>query len=149
MVSESPSDAQLEQRFRQICRRCREKGLRITSQRRAIIRAILISQGKHPDAEALRRQAQSFDARTSLASVYRTLRLLRSEGILSSHDFGGLRARYEENSGRHHDHLIDVESGQVIEFQNSTIESLQKKVAAELGYELVDHRLELYGRRMR
>lgn len=122
---------------------CVEKGLRMTDQRRVIAR-ILSDAEDHPDAEELHRRAAAEDDRISLATVYRTVRLFEEAGIIERHDFRDGRARYEESSDDHHDHLIDLRSGEVIEFVNEEIERLQEAVARKLGYRLVDHRLELY-----
>ena len=123
---------------------CAEKGLRMTEQRRTIARVLSLADD-HPDAEELHRRANEVDKTISLATVYRTVKLFEDYGIIESHDFGDGRARYEEVPDEHHDHLIDVKSGRVIEFQNEEIERLQEEIAAKLGYRLVDHRLELYG----
>jgi Fur family ferric uptake transcriptional regulator len=123
---------------------CVEKGLRMTGQRRVIAR-VLSEAHDHPDAEELHRRAHAIDPHISIATVYRTVRLLEEAGILERHDFRDGRSRYEETPDIHHDHLIDVQSGRVIEFQNDQIEDLQRMVAEKLGYKLVDHRLELYG----
>jgi Fur family ferric uptake transcriptional regulator len=123
---------------------CLAKGLKMTGQRRVIMR-VLSESTDHPDVDQLHRRAAEIDARISLATVYRTVRLLEESGILSRHDFGDGRARYEQATTEHHDHLVDLESRQVIEFKNEAIEKLQRKVARELGFELVGHRLELYG----
>jgi Fur family ferric uptake transcriptional regulator len=123
---------------------CIEKGLRMTGQRRVIAR-VLSEAHDHPDAEELHRRAAAIDSHISIATVYRTVRLLEEAGILERHDFRDGRSRYEEIPDVHHDHLIDVQSGQVIEFHNEQIEELQRQVAEKLGYKLVDHRLELYG----
>lgn len=125
-------------------KRCVEKGLRMTEQRRVIAR-VLSEASDHPDVETVYERASAIDKRIGLATVYRTLRLFEEANILERHDFGDGRARYEEAPDEHHDHLIDVQSGRVIEFKNPAIEALQAKVAEELGYRLVDHRLELYG----
>lgn len=122
---------------------CQEKGLRMTEQRRIIAR-VLSESNDHPDVEQLYKRAVSIDSGISLATVYRTVKLLEEANILERHDFRDGRARYEELSDQHHDHLIDIQSGKVIEFRNEQIEELQKQIAAKLGYELVDHRLELY-----
>ncbi|MFM9864894.1 MAG: Fur family transcriptional regulator [Micropepsaceae bacterium] len=122
---------------------CIEKGLRMTGQRRVIAR-VLSESHDHPDAEELHRRAVAIDPHISIATVYRTVRLLEESGILERHDFRDGRSRYEEMTETHHDHLIDVQSGRVIEFQNDQIEELQRQVAEKLGYKLVDHRLELY-----
>jgi Fur family ferric uptake transcriptional regulator len=122
---------------------CHDKGLKMTEQRRTIAR-VLSDSDDHPDVELLHRRATAIDPRISIATVYRTVRLFEEANILKRHDFGEGRARYEETSDSHHDHLIDVQSGKVIEFQNEEIEALQRKVAEKLGYRLVGHRLELY-----
>jgi Fur family ferric uptake transcriptional regulator len=122
---------------------CHEKGLKMTEQRRIIAR-VLSDSTDHPDVEQVHRRATALDPRISIATVYRTVRLFEEANILERHDFGDGRARYEEISDSHHDHLIDVQSGRVIEFQNEEIEALQHKVAEGLGYRLVGHRLELY-----
>jgi Fur family ferric uptake transcriptional regulator len=128
---------------------CAEKGLRMTTQRMIIAR-VLSAADDHPDVEEVYRRANEVDDRISLSTVYRTVRLFETKGIISRHEFGdGNRARYERVRGEHHDHLIDTETGQVIEFKNEEIEQLQERVARELGYELVGHRLELYGRPIR
>jgi Fur family transcriptional regulator, ferric uptake regulator len=124
---------------------CTDKGLRMTDQRRLIAR-VLAEATDHPDAEELYRRASALDPHISIATVYRTVKLFEDAGILERHDFRAGRARYEEVPDTHHDHLIDVQSGKVIEFRNEEIEKLQKRVAEELGFELVDHRLELYGK---
>ena len=128
-------------------KRCREKGLKMTEQRRVIAR-VLSDAHDHPDAGSVYQRAAVIDSRISMATVYRTIRLFEECNVLDRHDFGDGRARYEETSGEHHDHLIDVESGNVIEFQNPDIERLQREVAHQLGFKLVDHRLELYGTRV-
>jgi Fur family ferric uptake transcriptional regulator len=123
---------------------CSEQGLRMTGQRRIIAR-VLSSSKDHPDVEEVYRRANEIDKRISLSTVYRTLKLFAEKGILERHDFGHGRGRYEEASRGHHDHLIDVENGRVMEFRNEAIEALQDKIARELGFKLVGHRLELYG----
>ncbi|WP_421789500.1 Fur family transcriptional regulator [Hyphobacterium sp.] len=122
---------------------CVEKGLRMTDQRRVIARVLSLAED-HPDAEELHRCASAEDDRISLATVYRTVRLFEEAGIIERHDFRDGRARYEEATDDHHDHLIDLRSGEVIEFVDEEIERLQDAVAKRLGYRLVDHRLELY-----
>lgn len=119
----------------------------MTEQRRVIAR-VLSESDDHPDVESLYQRATEVDSRISIATVYRTVRLLEEAEILTRHDFGDGRARYEEVSEEHHDHLIDIDSGEVVEFQNEAIERLQEAVARELGYRLVDHRLELYAVRL-
>jgi Fur family ferric uptake transcriptional regulator len=123
---------------------CAERGLRMTGQRRVIAR-VLSDARDHPDAEELHRRAHAVDPNISLSTVYRTVNLLEKEGILERHAFGRGRGRYEEASRDHHDHLIDLATGRVIEFHSEDIERLQEKIARELGYNLVGHRLELYG----
>ena len=123
---------------------CVDKGLRMTEQRRVIAR-VLSDAADHPDAEELYRRASAIDPHISIATVYRTVKLFEDAGILERHDFRDGRSRYEEVPESHHDHLIDIQSGSVIEFRNDEIETLQRRVAEELGFELVDHRLELYG----
>ena len=123
--------------------RCIELGLKMTDQRRTIAR-ILSEAEDHPDVEELHHRAAAVDPRISLATVYRTLRLFEEVNLLERHDFRGGRARYEQIPDEHHDHLIDLESGNVIEFQSAEIEALQRSVAEKLGYRLIDHRLELY-----
>jgi len=123
---------------------CAEKGLRITEQRRVIAR-VLSEAEDHPDVEALHARASAIDAGISIATVYRTVRLFEEAGILERHEFGDGRARYEAAAEAHHDHLIDVETGKVIEFVDPEIEALQKQIAEKLGFRLVDHRMELYG----
>ena len=124
--------------------RCLEKGLKMTEQRRVIAR-VLSEAIDHPDAAEVYRKATDLDPRISMATVYRTIRLFEDCNVLERLNFGDGRVRYEEASREHHDHLIDVKSGKIIEFQNTEIERLQREVAREFGYELVDHRLELYG----
>ncbi len=124
---------------------CVEKGLRMTGQRRVIAR-VLAAADDHPDAEAVYRRVSKIDKKISLATVYRTLRLFSETGIIESHDFRDGRARYEAADDDHHDHLIDLSTGDVIEFVDVEIERLQERIAKKLGYELIDHRLELYGR---
>lgn len=127
-------------------RKCVEKGLRLTEQRRIIAR-VLSNADDHPDAEELYARASAVDPKISLATVYRTVRLFAEANIIETHDFGDGRARYESADSDHHDHLIDVQSGDVIEFVDEEIERLQERIAERLGYELVDHRLELYGKK--
>lgn len=131
-----------------LARKCIEKGMRMTDQRR-VIAHVLSTAEDHPDVEQLYERSSAIDARISIATVYRTVRMFEEADILERHDFGDGRARYEEAHDDHHDHLIDVNSGEVIEFQNEKIEELQRAVARELGYELVDHRLELFGTKIK
>ena len=123
--------------------KCIDRGLRMTEQRRVIAR-VLSTAHDHPDAEELHRRAAAIDPNISLATVYRTVKLFEDSGIISRHDFREGRARYEQAPDAHHDHLINLRSGEVIEFQSEEIERLQREVARKLGYRLVDHRLELY-----
>jgi Fur family ferric uptake transcriptional regulator len=122
---------------------CLDKGLKMTDQRRVIAR-VLSDSADHPDVEALHRRATEIDPKISIATVYRTVRLFEEANILARHDFGDGRARYEEMPTDHHDHLIDLHTGRVIEFRNEDIEKLQRDVAERLGYRLIDHRLELF-----
>jgi len=124
-------------------RLCHDKGLKMTEQRRVIARVLSDSED-HPDVEQVYRRATEIDPHISIATVYRTVRLFEEANILTKHDFGDGRSRYEEMREDHHDHLIDVQSGRVIEFRNEDIEKLQRIVAEQLGYRLVGHRLELY-----
>ncbi len=121
-----------------------EHGLRMTGQRR-VIAQVLSGAHDHPDVEEVHRRAAKVDDRISLSTVYRTIKLLSERGILERHDFGAGRSRYEQASREHHDHLIDIETGKVIEFKNEEIERLQNLIAKELGFRLVGHRLELFG----
>jgi Fur family ferric uptake transcriptional regulator len=123
---------------------CVEKGMRMTDQRRIVAR-VLSTSHDHPDVEELYRRAHALDPHISIATVYRTVRLFEEAGIISRHDFRDGRSRYEETTDVHHDHLIDMKSGKVIEFVDEEIEALQEAIARKLGYKLVDHRLELYG----
>ena len=122
---------------------CLDKGLKMTEQRRVIAR-VLSDSADHPDVEQVYRRATALDPHISIATVYRTVRLFEEASILAKHDFGDGRSRYEEMPSAHHDHLIDLQSGRVVEFHNEEIERLQRLIAHELGYELVGHRLELY-----
>src|SRR6185437_7181680 len=122
---------------------CIDKGLKMTEQRRVIAR-VLSDAEDHPDVELVHRRAVEIDPPISIATVYRTVRLFEEANILARHDFGDGQARYEEMPADHHDHLIDLQSGRVIEFRNEEIERLQRAIAQRLGYKLVDHRLELF-----
>lgn len=126
---------------------CADKGLRITEQRRVIARVLSESED-HPDVELVHQRASAIDSGISIATVYRTVRLFEEAGILDRHDFGDGRARYEAAPEAHHDHLIDVETGKVVEFVDPELEALQRVIAEKLGYRLVDHRMELYGVRL-
>ncbi len=123
---------------------CAAKGLRITEQRRTIAH-VLSDAVDHPDVEELHRRSAAIDPGISIATVYRTVRLFEEYGILERHDFRNGRSRYEAAGEEHHDHLIDIDSGQVIEFHDAELEELQRKIAERLGFRLVDHRMELYG----
>lgn len=127
---------------------CAERGLRMTDQRRVIAKVMSDAQD-HPDVEELYRRSVDVDPRISIATVYRTVRLFEEAGIVERHDFRDGRSRYEPASDDHHDHLIDVESGEVVEFHNDEVEELQRLIAAKLGYDLVDHRMELYGKKIK
>ena len=122
---------------------CLEKGLKMTEQRRVIARTISDSDD-HPDVEEIYRRAMERDSNISIATVYRTVRMFEEADIIEKHDFGDGRARYEQASDDHHDHLINIRTGEVVEFHNEKIEQLQEEIAKSLGYKLVDHRLELY-----
>jgi len=123
---------------------CAERGMRMTDQRRVIAR-IIESSGDHPDVEELYRRSVQVDAKISISTVYRTVKLFEDAGLLARHDFRDGRSRYETVPEEHHDHLIDLKSGEVIEFHSPEIEALQERIAREHGFKLVDHRLELYG----
>ncbi|UOA27070.1 Fur family transcriptional regulator [Pseudosulfitobacter sp. DSM 107133] len=127
-----------------IIARCETKGLRVTGQRR-VIAQVLQDSDDHPDVEQLYARASAIDAGISIATVYRTVKLFEEAGILDKLEFGDGRARYEDAEREHHDHLIDMQSGEVIEFVDEEIEALQERIAAKLGFELRGHRLELYG----
>ncbi|WP_138380453.1 Fur family transcriptional regulator [Luteithermobacter gelatinilyticus] len=127
---------------------CIDKGMRMTEQRRVIAR-VLSEADDHPDVEEVYRRSTNIDPHISIATVYRTVRLFEEAGILERHDFRDGRSRYEPVSEEHHDHLIDIESGEVIEFNDEEIEALQDAIAKRLGYKLVDHRLELYGTKIK
>ena len=125
-------------------KKCISKGVKLTDQRK-IIAKVMSESADHPDVDELYNRVSRLDPKISIATVYRTVKLFEEAGILAKHDFKGGKARYEEMSESHHDHLIDIKSGEIIEFVNDEIEVLQKKVAEKYGYELVDHKLELYG----
>ena len=125
-------------------KKCIDKGVRLTDQRK-IIAKIMSSSNDHPDVDELYKRVTKIDSKISIATVYRTVKLFEEVGILAKHEFKGGKARYEEVNEGHHDHLIDIKSGEIIEFVDFEIEKLQKKVAEKYGYKLVDHKLELYG----
>ena len=128
--------------------KCIKKGVRLTEQRKLV--AKVMSESKdHPDVDELHKRVNKLDSKISIATVYRTVKLFEESGIVAKHDFKGNKARYEETTQEHHDHLIDINTGEIIEFVNDDIEKLQKKVAEKLGYKLVDHRLELYGSKIK
>ena len=128
--------------------KCIDKGLRLTDQRKLV--AKVMSESKdHPDVDELHKRVNKIDSKISIATVYRTVKLFEEAGIVSKHEFKGSKSRYEQYSGEHHDHLIDINSGEITEFVNEEIEKLQKQVAEKLGYKLVDHRLELYGSKIK
>ncbi len=124
--------------------KCISKGVKLTGQRKIIAR-VMSEAEDHPDVDVLYNRVTKIDPKISIATVYRTVKLFEEAGILAKHDFKGGKARYEEISESHHDHLIDIKSGEIIEFVDDEIEKLQKKVADKYGYDLVDHKLELYG----
>ena len=125
-------------------KQCTKKGVRLTDQRKLVAK-IMSESADHPDVDELHRRVSKLDSKISIATVYRTVKLFEEAGIVAKHDFKGNKARYEKTSDEHHDHLIDINTGEIIEFVNEDIEKLQKQVAQKLGYKLVDHRLELYG----
>ena len=124
--------------------KCVKKGVKLTDQRK-IIAKVMSESNDHPNVDELYKRVSKVDTKISIATVYRTVKLFEEIGILAKHDFKGGKARYEELNEGHHDHLIDVKSGEIIEFVDNEIEELQKKVAEKYGYDLVDHKLELYG----
>ena len=128
----------------EIEKKCLNKGLRLTEQRKLIAKVMSESED-HPDVDELHKRVSKLDTKISIATVYRTVKLFEEAGIIAKHDFKGTKSRYEQTTHEHHDHLIDINTGKIIEFVNDDIEKLQKKVAEKLGYKLVDHRLELYG----
>jgi Fur family ferric uptake transcriptional regulator len=127
---------------------CIRKGLRLTDQRKLIAKVMSESEN-HPDVDELYQRVNKLDSKISIATVYRTVKLFEEAGIVAKHDFKGNKARYEQASEEHHDHLIDINTGEITEFVNEDIEKLQKKVAEKLGYKLMDHRLELYGSKIK
>jgi Fur family ferric uptake transcriptional regulator len=128
--------------------KCKSKGVRLTDQRRVIAKAMTDS-SDHPDVDELHKRVSLVDKKISIATVYRTVKLFEESGIVEKHDFKGGKARYEQAPEEHHDHLIDINSGEIIEFVEKDIEELQDKVAKKLGYKLVDHKLELYGSKIK
>ena len=128
--------------------KCKQKGVRLTDQRKLIAKVMSESES-HPDVDELHRKVNKLDSKISIATVYRTVKLFEEAGIVEKHDFKGNKARYEQAPEEHHDHLIDINSGEITEFVNEEIEKLQKQVAEKLGYRLVDHRLELYGSKIK
>jgi len=133
-------------------KKCKEKGVRLTEQRKTIAKVMADSKQiygskDHPDVDELHKRVSAIDNKISIATVYRTVKLFEESGIVEKHDFKGGKARYEQLTDEHHDHLIDINSGEIIEFVDKEIEKLQIKVAEKLGYKLVDHKLELYGQK--
>ena len=134
--------------------KCKNKGVRLTDQRRIIAQVMSDSKDKygskdHPDVDELHKRDTEIDSKISIATVYRTVKLFEESGIVEKHDFKGGKARYEQSPDEHHDHLIDINSGDIIEFVDKDIEKLQNEVAKKLGYKLVDHKLELYGSKIK
>ena len=127
---------------------CIKKGVRLTDQRKLVAK-VMSESSNHPDVDELHKRVNKVDSKISIATVYRTVKLFEESGIVAKHDFKGNKARYEEPPQEHHDHLIDVNTGEITEFIDNDIEKLQKKVAEKLGYKLVDHRLELYGSKIK
>ena len=127
---------------------CIKKGVRLTDQRKLVAK-VMSESDDHPDVDELHKRVNKIDFKISIATVYRTVKLFEEAGIVAKHDFKGTKARYEEVAQEHHDHLIDVNTGEITEFVNEDIEKLQEQVAAKLGYKLVDHRLELYGSKIK
>ena len=128
--------------------KCIAKGVRLTDQRK-VIAEVMSASNNHPDVDELHKNINKIDKKISIATVYRTVKLFEESGIVEKHDFKGGKARYEESPEEHHDHLIDINSGEIIEFVDKEIEILQNKVAEKLGYKLVDHKLELYGSKIK
>ena len=127
---------------------CIKKGVRLTDQRKLVAK-VMSESDDHPDVDELHKRVNKIDFKISIATVYRTVKLFEEAGIVAKHDFKGTKARYEEVAREHHDHLIDINTGEITEFVNEDIEKLQQKVAQKLGYKLVDHRLELYGSKIK
>ena len=128
--------------------KCKQRGVRLTEHRKLIAKVMSESES-HPDVDELHKKVSKFDSKISIATVYRTMKLFEEAGIVSKHDFKGNKSRYEQAPEEHHDHLIDINSGEITEFVNEEIEKLQKEIAEKLGYKLVDHRLELYGSKIK
>jgi len=128
--------------------KCIEKGVRLTDQRKLVAK-IMSESDDHPDVDELHKRVSQLDSKISIATVYRTVKLFEEAGVVAKHDFKGNKARYEQTTQEHHDHLIDINTGEITEFVNEDIEKLQKQVAEKLGYKLVDHRLELYGSKIK
>ena len=128
--------------------KCKAKDVRLTEQRKVIAR-VMSNSNDHPDVDELHKRINKVDKKISIATVYRTVKLFEESGIVEKHDFKGGKARYQEAPEEHHDHLIDINSGEIIEFVDKDIEILQNKVAKKLGYKLVDHKLELYGSKIK
>ena len=128
--------------------KCIQQGVRLTDQRKLVAK-VMSESTDHPDVDELHKRVNKIDSKISIATVYRTVKLFEEAGVVAKHDFKGTKARYEEATQEHHDHLIDVNTGEIIEFVNDDIEKLQQKVAEKLGYKLVDHRLELYGSKIK
>ena len=128
--------------------KCKQKGVRLTDQRKLIAKVMSDSES-HPDVDELHKKVNKFNSKISIATVYRTVKLFEEAGVVSKHDFKGSKSRYEQAPEEHHDHLIDIKSGEITEFVDERIEKLQKQVAEKLGYKLVDHRLELYGSKIK
>ena len=135
------SDSDIEEK-------CIKQGVRLTDQRKLVAKVMSESED-HPDVDELHKRVSKFDSKISIATVYRTVKLFEEAGIVDKHDFKGNKARYEQVPKEHHDHLIDINTGEITEFVDDDIEKLQKKVAEKLGYRLVDHRLEVYGSKIR
>ena len=128
--------------------KCKQKGVKLTDQRKLIAKVMSDSES-HPDVDELHKKVNKFNSKISIATVYRTVKLFEEAGVVSKHDFKGSKSRYEQAPEEHHDHLIDINSGEITEFVDERIEKLQKQVAEKLGYKLVDHRLELYGSKIK
>jgi len=128
--------------------KCKQRGVRLTDQRKLVAK-VMSESTDHPDVDELHKRVSKLDKKISIATVYRTVKLFEESGIVEKHDFRGGKARYEESPEEHHDHLIDINDGKIVEFVDNDIEKLQEKIAEKLGYKLVDHRLELYGTKIK